>query len=377
MWNVGAQQEPQQDAPREFRLAVVDPNRVKVGQAVPPQTVTQAELEEVNLTPIIGAFKDLNTAMQISAHNAYDPRAQQAILRARRTLEVVRRSPPPNQAWVGAVVEPFAQALNLMVPAVREGLRIRVEMAERMLSQPTIAIPLNFDLAPGQESTSIENKNPYLGSGPANYDNALWAITAIETPPSFVLGGGCCSPGPNVLITELTFAGHDYVRAGLQGVTNWPGNTGRLAGNQGYPIWMFSADKTYRRATAFRPWNLSGAEGIVGAVMRETGSINIRVRNANAQPCAECPFLDSIIIHCAASLCGMPWKKENLAKMYYPLAMQAQVALSLGSFQARALGKQFDASLIPQLTQMLQAQSALQSGDASLLDMGQGYDSFL
>lgn len=364
MYNVGAQQQPQQQAQVDYRVTVADPQRIRVGQAL-----VKEDIEEVNLTPFVGALRDLTAGLQIAAHNPYDLRSHQAVLRANDTIQMLRRNPPPaHMPFVGAVVEPFAQALQLMIPAVKAGLQVRVEQGERMLQQPTIAIPVNVDLPPGGATTSIELKNPYLGSGGTSYRDALWAITAIEAPPAFLLQG-CCGPGANVLFTELKFAGHDYVNAGLQGITNWPNNQGRGA-VRGYPIWMFSADKTYRRATAFRPWNLSGADGIVGAVMRETGSVNITIQNANSSPCVECPFLDTIIIYCSASLCGSPWDPKRLSEMYLPLAVQAQAALTLSSYQARTLSSYYQGDISPELQRMLAAYGALSSGDPGMLGMG-------
>jgi hypothetical protein len=297
-WNFsGVQQEPQ-------GRAVID-----IGNA------------EYDITPIVQAFDDLSVGATLAARNPMDPRALRAIQAANAKIQLVQRTQLPRQ--IIQLIGPFVRELVRVQSAVSQAHKMRVEVGNALMRQPTVPIPINLALSNVvPDTTDIEIKNPYLGSG-GNNAGAIWAITAFEAGSGENISG-------NALITKLSIAGHDYVPAGLAGITSWPSNVGRMTATRlGIPLWHFANNKFHRHETSWRPWNLGDAAGIVGSIMRETGSVIMRFGWNGGVGTS---FNDSLNVLVRATMCGLPFKATDLRDVYLPLAEQAQGAMTLAQY---------------------------------------------
>lgn len=266
---------------------------------------TTYDISDVNL-----AIAKVGEGLKILGKNPYSTLPMQRIKEARTLLVGALQSMP---APLARIVRPLAAAAaGPMMEAANEAVRLRMQSAHSLMKHPTQTIPLTLDAASGtfgaNATASFTVQNPYQGSGGAVYNtNGIWAITGLESGALANIGG--------LLITSAVFAGHDYVEAALNGIADQSaaGSSGAAAVG-GWDFSIFASDKRYRDHTVFSPWNLQGAGGIIGSIMRETGQVKFKFLNVGNTTFAGGAFH----VHVKASLCGSPFQPDHVQKMFVP-----------------------------------------------------------
>lgn len=270
--------------------------------------------QDYDLEPIFGAIDKVVSAERQAVANPYSTNPLRMVLEARNVLVgALSRQVPPGLV---PILRPIVKnAAGPMVEAARTAIKLRMESANRLMMKPTQSVPLTLDSGTytAGASASASVLNPYLGSGGGMYNvNALWAITGFES--------GALADIKGQLITKLMIAGHDYVGASLGGIKSAVG----LAANQGWGWYLFASDKRERAHTTVSPWNVQGAGGVVGSIMRETGQVDIAFRNGSAAA-----FSGVFHVHVKASLCGSPFKGDALAQTFVPFNRQLAASATL------------------------------------------------
>ncbi len=245
---------------------------------------------------------------------------------------------------VRPILQPMLNAANgPMLEAAREAVRLRMRQSNELMKNPTQSIPLCLDsstFVPGKAATFVV-QNPYIGSGGAMYNSqGIWAVTAIETGALYYNAG--------IVFASAIFAGHDYVSASFGGIQSTTG-TGAAAGTyvvssgaatgevRGWPLSMFASDKRFRDHTTFSPWNLQGAGGIIGSIMRETGTVTLGILNNsnNLFPLDQAGggsgFGGVVNVHVKASLCGSPFNPDLVQRMFVPFNRQLMASQRLAT----------------------------------------------
>ncbi len=250
------------------------------------------------------------------------------------------------------VLAPMISAANgPMLEAAREAVRLRMRQSNELMMNPTQSIPCCLDAStfiPGSGVTFVI-QNPYIGSGGAMYNSqGIWAITAIET--------GALEYNAGIVLGQATFAGHDYVAASLGGIASTTGtgaatvaySTGAIAGEcRGWGLAMFASDKRNRPHTTFSPWNLQGAGGIIGSIMRETGTVALGFANNSnlAFPLdlagGGTGYSGVIQVHVKASLCGSPFNPDLVQRMFVPFNKQLMASQRLSTGLPSAFAPMF------------------------------------
>lgn len=242
------------------------------------------------------------------------------------------------------ILRPLVQAANgPMLEAAREAVRLRMRQSNELMKNPTQSIPLTLDAStfvPATAATFVV-QNPYIGSGGAIYNSqGIWAVTAIET--------GALQYNAGIVFGSAIFAGHDYVSASFGGIQSTTGlgasagtyvvATGVATGEvRGWPLSMFASDKRFRDHTTFSPWNLQGAGGIIGSIMRETGTVTLGiVNNANVAFPLDLAgggtgYSGTVNVHVKASLCGSPFNPDLVHRMFVPFNRQLMASHRLAT----------------------------------------------
>lgn len=241
-----------------------------------------------------------------------------------RLSNVGMTHPNPNAKLLSSVMARNAQGY---AEAARQAIKLRMAMGNELMKLPTQTIPLTVTaLAAGSSIGPFVVQNPYIGSGGAvSNSQGIWAITGCESGALINNGG--------MLTTSAIFAGHDYVAASLGGIQ---GTNPASAVTQGWGWYIWASDKRNRPHTTFSPWNLQGAAGIVGSIMRETGTASFTFYNNGSQP-----FSGVFHVHVKASLCGSPFKgsETEVAKQFVPwhqqMAAAARVTHTLPAYMGR------------------------------------------
>ncbi len=305
---------------------------IKIGEApraFEPSAKFDVGGKVYDLSNLFGSFDAIKQAMDIADKNPLSTEPMRLVGEAQRMLVGVANAADLHPA-IRNIAHPFMQALGPMAEAAKQAVKLRLNASHHLLQQPTITIPLNVLLThatDGQQQTYVI-QSPYLGSGGAIHNiEAIWAITALET-------GGLAQPGfGSCVFTQATFAGHDYVNASLSGIQSIPVNVGSAAigvakpQNRGWGFYNFASDKRERPSTVFSPWNLQGGGGVIGSIMRETGTVTLGMGNIATVSTTD--YIGTVHVHCKASLCGTPWNPADVQRMFYPWRQQAEYAQKL------------------------------------------------
>lgn len=277
-----------------------------------------------DLGPFFAAIADIGEAEKIAVNNPYSMEPFRKIGRARKVLVgALHQALPAN---IIPIMRPLVQhAAGPMLDAAREAIKLRMQASHRLMQHPTQTIPLTLDNAsfvPGSTATFVI-QNPYQGSGGGVYNtNALWAITGMESGSLAQIGG--------LTITSAVFAGHDYVQAALNGLQSTTGVGAATGASRGWSWSIFASDKRREPHNVFSPWNLQGAAGIIGAIMRETGTVTLSLTNI-ANLVFTTGFAGSFHVHVKASLCGSPFDPQDIHKTFVPFNQQLSASHSLAA----------------------------------------------
>lgn len=284
--------------------------------------------KQFDLSPLTDAVADVVRAERIIHRNPYDKHAMGMIVGASKRARQFLNSPMPED--IGAVVRPIAQHIaGPMMEHARVGLQLRMHAEHKLVMHPTQTLGLTFS-APNGGTATVTVQNPYQGSGATTvFQNSLWAITALE---SGALANTATSAG-SLFITSAVWAGHDFVQASRNAiVTGSISGTGggtivNTAAGSGWGWYVFASDKRERPHTTFSPWNVQGAAGIIGAIMRETGQVIFTFLNQTGGT-VYVPFH----VHMKASLCGGPFQTEHLQRMFVPFHKQLAAAHTMSQW---------------------------------------------
>lgn len=310
---------PWTPAPNEAEERVV----LDVGQAD-----AHGMRKQFDLTPFTRAIKDVIRAERTILANPYDKHAFGLVVGAAKAMRHFVAQPMPEE--VGRVVRHVAHHMaGPMMEHARLSLQLRMHAEHKLIMHPTQTVGLTFS-APTGGTATVTIQNPYQGSGAQTvFRNTLWAITALE---SGALANTATATG-SLFLTSAIWAGHDYVQASRQAVV-----TGSVSGtgggtilngptNSGWGWYIFASDKRERPHTTFSPWNVQGAGGIVGAIMRETGQVTFTFLNQTGGTVVV-PFH----VHMKASLCGGPFEPAELIRMFVPFHKQLSAAHSMAQW---------------------------------------------
>lgn len=289
----------------------------------------------VDVTDVFGAIREMTASQERVKKNPWDADAPKMMFRAHKTLmNVEKRMADIGQvADLGAVANIARGLVKSAKPLYQfaaEAHRLHAKASARLLMHPTQTIPLCFNAGAAANVASFTIQNPYIGSGGGVYNAAgIWAITGLESTN--------LTSCTNLRITSAVFAGHDYVSASLNGIQTSSGN---VVAVKGWGWQIFASDKRERAHTVFSPWNLQGASGIVGSIMRETGTVTLAFV---AGAIGGNPLVGDVVfhVHVKASLCGSPFSGEHLAKFFVPWQKQLKAARYMarhhGGVAARAM----------------------------------------
>lgn len=293
-----------------------------------------------DLTPFTDAVDQVVRAEKIIHKNPYDKGAMGMIVGSARAMRNFLAQPMPDD--VGAVLRPIAHHIaGPMMEHARVGLQLRMHAEHKMIMHPTQSIGLTFSCPNGGTAT-VTIQNMYQGSGATGtFQNTLWAITGFE---SGALANTATAAG-SLFVSSLIIAGHDYVGASRSAVV-----TGSVSGTGGGTIvntttgsgwgwYVWASDKRERPHTVFSPWNVQGASGIIGSIMRETGQVTLTFLNQTGGT-VYVPFH----IHVKASLCGGPFDVDHLTKMFVPFHKQLAAAHTMGQWLPQHFESAFNPS---------------------------------
>lgn len=306
-------------------------NVVKVGAYAPPVSAmrgmsvdgTYYDITELN---IAGGLQMVVDAQRLIKQKPGSPEPMRMLFAADKILVGAMKALPPA---LHPVFGPMVQAASgPMMEAAKEAVRLRMRSQHELMKHPTQSIPLTLDsaTAPGTfvagSTATFVIQNPYIGSGGAMSNaQGIWAITGLES--------GALVNVPGLIITQATFAGHDYVEASLNGIlsTTGTGASSTAGGPEGWDFCIFASDKRTRDHTVFSPWNIQGSSNIIGSIMRETGTVTLGLRNLNNTTFQGGAFH----VHVKASLCGSPFTAENVHKMFVPFNQQHAAATRMAA----------------------------------------------
>lgn len=290
-----------------------------------------------DLTPFTDAVEAVVRAEKIIHKNPYDKGAMGMIVGASRDMrKFLAREMPAD---VGAVLRPIAHHIaGPMLEHARIGLQLRMHAEHKMIMHPTQSIGLTFSCPNGGTATTTI-QNMYQGSGATGtFQNTLWAITGFE---SGALANTATAAG-SLFVSSLIIAGHDYVGASRAAVVT--GSTSGTGGGtivntttgSGWGWYVWASDKRERPHTIFSPWNVQGASGIIGSIMRETGQVTVTFLNQTGGT-VYVPFH----VHVKASLCGGPFDVDHLTKMFVPFHKQLAAAHTMGQWMPQHFERAF------------------------------------
>lgn len=310
---------------------------IKVGVAVQQRsnTILNVGGQAYDLANVFEGIDLIGASAKLIQKSPYSTEPMKMIGRAQTLLVGAMQQMP--QALV-PVIHPLVKAASgPMLEAAKEAVRLRMQAAHTLMKNPTQSIPLTLlpvaTFAIGSTAT-FTIQNPYQGSGGGVYNtNALWAITGLESGALVNTGG--------LIITSAIFAGHDYVQASLNGIQTVTGTGNATGTNRGWDFSIFASDKRYRDHTIFSPWNLQGAGGIIGSIMRETGQVKLSLTNVGNSTFAGGAFH----VHVKASLCGSPFQPDHVQKMYVPWAHQLESAHQLSMNMPMGIAKMLGSRL--------------------------------
>ncbi len=319
-------------------------------------------------TPMFAIANAMSATARDAVRNPYSILPHHRFLKLSKELQKVTNlgaaHPNPIARNLSAVMARNAQGY---AEAARQAIKLRMSMGNELMKLPTQTIPLTVTaLAAGASIGPFVVQNPYIGSGGAVANSqGIWAITGCESGALINTGG--------MLTTSAIFAGHDYVNASLGGIQ---GTNPAAAVTQGWGWYIWASDKRARPHTTFSPWNLQGAAGIVGSIMRETGTASFTFYNNGTQP-----FSGVFHVHVKASLCGSPFKasETEVAKQFVPWHQQMAAAARVAHTLPAHLGRMFQGQLPVQLASIRGLEDGYDIGQAVdwvLADAAQetGYD---
>lgn len=292
--------------------------------------------EAFDLTPFVDAIGNVAQAQKIISKNPYDKGAYGLILTAGKDMRNFLNAPMPTE--VAAVLRPAMRHMaGPMMESARVAVELRMHAEHKLIMHPTQTFGATFS-APNAGTATFTIQNPYQGSGATTtFAETLWAITAFES------GGlvNTATAAGSLFITSLVFAGHDYVQASTNAlvkgsVAGTGGGTIVQTAAQGWGWYIFASDKRERPHTVFSPWNLQGAAGIIGAIMRETGQVTFTFLNQTGST-VYVPFH----VHMKASLCGAPFSAPGMREMFVPYHEQMRAAHRLAQWHPRAFENVF------------------------------------
>ncbi len=276
-----------------------------------------------DLSNLFDSFGDIKKAMKIAQDNPLSTEPMKLIGHAEQLLVGMANQQGLHPA-IQQIAHPFMKAIGPMAEAAKQAVKLRLNAGHRLLQHPTITIPLNVLLATSTAGVQAQFvvQSPYLGSGGATHNiEAIWAITALET-------GALAQTGMSTAVfTKALFAGHDYVNASLSGIQSSTG-AGVVSATQGWGFYNFASDKRDRACTTFSPWNLQGGGGVIGSIMRETGTVTLGMGNTGTTASSS-NFCGTVQVHVKASLCGSPWNVNDVHAMFYPWRQQSKYAQKL------------------------------------------------
>jgi len=293
--------------------------------------VGTADGREFDIGPLAKTISKIKNGMAIIARNPWDKYGLAEVVTAGHDLSKWEHEDMPTD--VGNIVRPLiSHGVYPMLSAAHLAMKLRMEAERHLISKPTQTLGIRLTGA-AASTWQVSIQNPYQGSGVAyEMRNALWAITALEGPPLAAAVSVLAAGVGTLYLTSAIWAGHDYVAASRAGIV--PGSAavgggGNLA-NLIVPQWsasIFAPDKRERKSTTFSPWNLQGAGGILGSIMRETGQVTLAFLNATGVT------IDvAFHVHMKASLCGGLFKHEILHQMFVPFHRQLSAAHHLQNF---------------------------------------------
>lgn len=318
-------------------------NTIVIGAAQEPQEaapIINVSGQNYDLSRLWEAHAGITNAVLMGMRFPNDPKPFQELERNRKLFIGAATQLPPGLR--DALRPMMIHAQTKMAEAAKQGIRLRMQAQERLLKRPTQTIPITFNSANFTANTGAQVvlRNPYTGSGVVYSGQALWAITGLETGALANVGSA------GLKIVQANFAGHDYVNAALAAFVSTAGTanaTTQAAWSTGAPgtiacgwdFAIFASDKRKQADNEFSPWNLQGAAGIIGSIMRETGQVTLGFQNSSGAA-----FGGTVHVHIKASLCGSPFSDDALRAAYVPMGEQAMAAGVLGLLQPAKLTQQ-------------------------------------
>lgn len=277
--------------------------------------------QDYDVGAVLDPLDALGAALMTIKKNPFNPAALSSAQNASKALRAIQLPPALRSSW-----GPVVKQAGALATAARTAIGLRVRMSAELSKQPTQALPVNLVIANTVTSSPFIISSPYLGSG-GGTQNGIWTVTDIDTGALTGLRG--------MLFTSLIFAGHDYVSAATTAATiNYGAGVGK-ASVLGWPFEMFAADKYPVNSKRFRPWNVMG----VAPIMRETGTIGMTVYNGTGST-----FTGTVTFYVQASLCGSPFKSEDIVRTFVQPSKKLKSALALQLFSGSKFRNAFGQS---------------------------------